>query len=107
MTEKVAFNIASIASYVYIFSVQKFIKNAKNDQFWRLIEYVPETCSQTVLPDRLISIGQKLVENAKIKNFKCHILSNFQTCLVLRSLSLDGAVWLWKLLREALWPKYF
>ena len=33
ITEKVAFNIASEASYVYILSGQKFIKNAKNGQF--------------------------------------------------------------------------
>ena len=33
ITEKVAFNIASEASYVYILSGQKFIKNAKNNQF--------------------------------------------------------------------------
>ena len=33
-TEKVAFDIASEASYVYILSGQKFIKNAKNGQFW-------------------------------------------------------------------------
>ena len=39
----------------------------------------PLTCGQTVLPDRSVSIGQKLVENAKIKKFKCDILSNFQT----------------------------
>ena len=32
---------------------------------------------QTVLPDRLILIGQNLVENAKIEKFKCDILSNF------------------------------
>ena len=30
ITEKVAFNIASEASYVYILSGHKFIKNAKN-----------------------------------------------------------------------------
>ena len=30
ITEKVSFNIASEASYVYILSVQKFIKKAKN-----------------------------------------------------------------------------
>ena len=30
ITEKVSFNIASEASYVYILSCQKFIKNAKN-----------------------------------------------------------------------------
>ena len=35
-----------------------------------------------MLPDRSVFIGQKLVENAKIKAFKCDILSNFQTmCL--------------------------
>ena len=33
MTEKVSFNFASEASYVYILSVQKFIKNAKNGSF--------------------------------------------------------------------------
>ena len=32
-----------------------------------------------MLPDRSILIVQKLVENAKIQNFKCNILSNFQT----------------------------
>ena len=31
--EKVAFNIASEASYVYILSGQKFIKNVKNSPF--------------------------------------------------------------------------
>ena len=34
-----------------------------------------EACGQTVLPDRSILIGQKLVENAKIKKCKCDILS--------------------------------
>ena len=33
ITEKVSFNIASEASYVYIFSEQKFIKDAKIDKF--------------------------------------------------------------------------
>ena len=33
ITEKVAFNIASEASYVYIFSRQKFVKDAKNRKF--------------------------------------------------------------------------
>ena len=41
--------------------------------FWK-----PEACGQTVLPDRSVLIGQKLVENAEIKKFKCNILSNFQ-----------------------------
>ena len=35
ITEKVSFNIASVASYVYILSRQKLIKNAQNGQFWR------------------------------------------------------------------------
>ena len=38
ITEKVAFSIASEASYVYILSGQKFYKNAKNGQFWRVFE---------------------------------------------------------------------
>ena len=38
ITEKVAFNMASEASYIYILSGQKFIKNAKNGQFWRVDE---------------------------------------------------------------------
>ena len=45
--------------------------------FWK-----PEACGQTVLPDRSVLIGQKLVENAKIQKFKCDILGDFQTlCL--------------------------
>ena len=78
ITEKVSFNIASEASYVYILSGQKLIKNAKNGPFWRVFEK-PEACGQTVLPDWSVLIGQKLVENAKIHKFKCDILSNFQT----------------------------
>ena len=35
---KVAFKIASEASYVYILSGQKLIKNAKTSQFWRVFE---------------------------------------------------------------------
>ena len=42
--------------------------------FWK-----PEVCSQTVLLDRSVLKGQKLVENAKIQKFKCDIFSNFQT----------------------------
>ena len=78
ITEKVSFNIVSEASYVYILSGQKFIQNAENRSilasFWQ-----PEACGQTVLPDRSVLIGQKMVENAKIQKFKCDILSNFQT----------------------------
>ena len=44
----VAFNIASEASYVYILSGQKLIKNAKND-FGDFLK----TYNKTVLPDIL------------------------------------------------------
>ena len=60
ITEKVSFNFASEVSYVYILILQKSIKDAKNGQF---------DCGQTVLPDRSILIGQKLMENAKSDNF--------------------------------------
>ena len=40
ITEKVAFKIASEASYVYILGGQKFIKNAKNGPIWRVVEYL-------------------------------------------------------------------
>ena len=35
ITEKVTFSIASEASYVYILSRQKLIKNAKKGPFWQ------------------------------------------------------------------------
>ena len=38
ITEKVSFNIASEASYVYILSGQTLIKNAENGPFWRIFE---------------------------------------------------------------------
>ena len=50
ITEKVAFKIAGDASYLYILSGQKFIKNAKNSQFWRILEDLKlavKQCSQT------------------------------------------------------------
>ena len=68
----------SEARFVYILNGQKLIKNAKNGPFWRVFAK-PEACGQTVLPDRSVLIGQKLVENAKIQKFKCDILSNFRT----------------------------
>ena len=58
---KVSFNFASEASYVYILSGQKFIKNAKNCQFWRLFEnlkIVVNQCYQRVIFN-LTKIGQK------------------------------------------------
>ena len=80
IAQKVAFNIAIEASYVYFFSEQKLIKSAKNSLFgedlknWR--------GGQTLLPDRSILIRQKLVENPKIQIFICYILSHFQTMCI-------------------------
>ena len=39
----------------------------------------PEAWGQPALPDMSLLIGQKLMENAKIDQCKCDILSNFQT----------------------------
>ena len=38
ITEKVSFNIASKASFVYILSRQKFIENTKNGQFCQFLK---------------------------------------------------------------------
>ena len=50
ITEKISFNIASEASYVYILSGQKLIKHAKNVAFWRVFENLKlavKQCYQT------------------------------------------------------------
>ena len=57
ISEKVSFYIASEASYVFILSGQKFIKNGS----------FCLACGQTVVPDRLLFIRQILVEKAKIE----------------------------------------
>ena len=67
--KKVSFNIASEASYVYISSGQKFIKNAKNGQFWRVFE------SLTLAVKQCYQTGQffnrtKIGENAKIQKLE-------------------------------------
>ena len=60
ITEKVSFNIASEASYVYILSGQKSSKLPKNNQFDKFLR------SQSVT--RQVNLkGQKLMENAKIE----------------------------------------
>ena len=59
ITEKVSFSIASEASYVYILSGQKFVKNAKNGQFLRVFESL-KLARQTVLPDMSILTGKKI-----------------------------------------------
>ena len=44
--KKVSFNIASEASYVYILSGQKFIKNAKNGLFLQVFENLKVSVKQ-------------------------------------------------------------
>ena len=46
ITEKVSFNIASEASYVFVLSIQKFIKNAKNGPLWLVFENLELTVKQ-------------------------------------------------------------
>ena len=46
ITEKVSFNIASEASYVYILSEQKLSKNAKKGPIWRVFENLKLTVKQ-------------------------------------------------------------
>ena len=71
ISEKVAFNIKSEASYVYILR-QKFIKNAKNGPFWRVFENLKIAVKQCYQTDHLKK-GQKLAENA-INNQFGHFL---------------------------------
>ena len=40
--------------------------------FWKTEAY-----GQTVLPDKSVLVGQKLVENAKVPKFKCDIVNTF------------------------------
>ena len=51
------------ASYIYILSGQKFNNKANNGQFTSFWKH--EAFGQTVLPDRSIVIGQKMMRNAK------------------------------------------
>ena len=46
ITEKVSLDIASEASYDYILSGQKLIKNAKNGPFWRVFENLKPAVKQ-------------------------------------------------------------
>ena len=66
ITEKVSFNIASVASYVYNLSGQKLIKNAQNGPFWRVFEKLKLAVIQCYQTSQF-KIGQKWVENAKIQ----------------------------------------
>ena len=75
ITENVAFNIASEASYFYILSRQKFIKNAKNGAFWRFFEnatfwVIFKHCVQRVAKHREFDIKVKLSKIPKFLLFQ-------------------------------------
>ena len=77
ITEKVSFNIASEASYVYILSVQKLIKKS---QKWYFGEFFKTLSLRSNSVTRHVTFNRtKIGGNAKIQNFKCDILSDFQT----------------------------
>ena len=57
--------------------IQKCQKWSILASFWK-----PDACGQTVLPDRSVLIGKKLVVKTNIQKFKCDILSNFQTMCI-------------------------
>ena len=75
ITEKVAFNIASEASYVYILSGQKLIKMPKMVHFGEFLKIL----RLNSVTRQVAFITRKLVENAKIQKLKLDILSDFQT----------------------------
>ena len=67
-------------SYIQHFELTNSLKMAKMVTFGAAGFWKPEASGQKVLPDILVIIRQKLVENAKIeKKLKCDILCDFQT----------------------------
>ena len=78
ITEKVSFNIASEASYVYILCQQKLIKNAKNGpfcaSFWKT-----DACGQTVLPD--MSVLNRTQICGKCQNSNATFWVIFKQCV--------------------------
>ena len=108
ITEKVAFNIASDASYVYNLSGQKLIKNAKNSQFGEFLKILSLRSNSVTRQATLI--GQTLGENTKIEKFKWDILGDFQTLCRLSYLYHDITIGvyqiLWSLLKSNLNSKH-
>ena len=75
ITEKVSFNIASEASYVYILRGLKLIKDAKNGQFGEFLKIWCLRSNNGTRQVNMTKIGRKC-HNRKIK---CDILGGFQT----------------------------
>ena len=73
ISQKVAFNMRS--------ELRLHFEWTKIHQKWSNLTsfWLTEATFQTVLPDKPLLIGQKLIENAKIEKFRCDILGDFQT----------------------------
>ena len=68
--------------------------------FWKT-----EACGQIVLPYRSLSIGQKMMENAKLENYKCDFWGDFQTLWKMSQLSFFRMLWsfdIWSILNQTL-----
>ena len=100
ITEKISFNVASEASYVYILSGQKLIQNAKNGDFSKTLSLLSNSVTRQFTIKRT-KIGGKcqkwsiwrVFKNLKfefnsrrngeksqnLKKSKCDILGDFQT----------------------------
>ena len=66
------YNISSEARYFHLHLEWSAQKESILASFWE-----PEACGQIVLPDRSVSIGQKLVKNAKIGKLKMRHFEEF------------------------------
>ena len=87
ITEKVSFNIASEASYVYTSSGQKLIKNAKNGPFWRVFWKTWSLRSNSVT--RQVSFKKtKIGENCQ--NSNATFLVIFKQCECVKKVSFFG-----------------
>ena len=78
--ENVSFNIASEASYVYILSGQKFNKNAKNDQFWRVFELWSNSVTRQVNLDRTKIDGKCQSSKIQTRHFEDFSNNVYDSC---------------------------
>ena len=81
--KNVANNIASEASYVYIFSRQKLIKNAKNSQFGEFLKCW--SLRSNSVTRQVIFIEEKLVKMPKLKT------SNETFWVIFKHCEVEGA----------------
>ena len=75
--KSVIYNIASVCELRLHFKWTYSLKLPKNGPIWRFFENLKLAVKQSYYLDWSVLIGQKLVENAKIQNFKCDTLGDF------------------------------